>query len=133
MGIEPPALSSASVLQSVIDYCTEGYEPQVTIARSNCSHAGSMSSSWHHQEYDDALHRTAHRSPEALEAVLRRVASFVTLAEAADRLWAGYNRAILFVPDHGAHDDESGRGTHGEDVPEDMEALHFWRLRAATA
>jgi hypothetical protein len=81
MGIEPPALSSASVLESVIDYCMEGYEPQVTIARSNCSHAGSMSSSWHHQEYDDALHRTALDSPEALATARRHVEASIRLCQ----------------------------------------------------
>ena len=33
----------------------------------------------------------------------------------------------MFCPDHGGHDSE-GRGTHGEDIPDDMEIVHFLGL-----
>jgi hypothetical protein len=86
----------------------------------------------YNQEYDDTLHRTRHDGPEALAAAKRHVETFVRLRQATEEHWAGYNRALLFTPDHGAHFDAAkGKGDHGEDIPEDMEVLHFWRVRAA--
>jgi hypothetical protein len=78
------------------------------------------------QEYDDLLHRGTTESPEALEALKRHVGSFDSIARAlSQRGRAPY--MIAFAPDHGAHlDPVSGKGTHGEDIPEDMEVTHFF-------
>jgi hypothetical protein len=86
----------------------------------------------YNQEYDDTLHRTRHDGPEALAAAGRHVETFVRLLQATEERWAGHDRALLFVSDHGAHFDATkGKGDHGEDIPEDMDVLHFWRLGAA--
>jgi 2-polyprenyl-3-methyl-5-hydroxy-6-metoxy-1,4-benzoquinol methylase len=86
----------------------------------------------YNQEYDDTLHLTRHDGPEALAAAGRHVETFVRLWQATEEHWAGYGRALLFTPDHGAHfDAKKGRGDHGEDIPEDMDVLHFWRFGAA--
>jgi hypothetical protein len=86
----------------------------------------------YNQEYDDTLHRTRHDGPEALGAAARHVETFVRLSQATEEHWAGRNRALLFVSDHGAHYDAAkGRSDHCDDIPEDMDVLHFWRLRAA--
>jgi hypothetical protein len=86
----------------------------------------------YNQEYDDTLHKTRHDGPEALAAAGRHVETFVRLRQATEGNWEGHNRALLFTPDHGAHYDAvKGKGDHGEDIPEDMDILHFWRLRAA--
>jgi hypothetical protein len=86
----------------------------------------------YNQEYDDTLHKTRHDGPEALAAAGRHVETFARLWQATEEHWAGHNRALLFTPDHGAHYDAvKGKGDHGEDIPEDMDVLHFWRLRAA--
>ena len=80
------------------------------------------------QEYDDLLHALGPRAPDALAAARRHVKTFEALAEAFDRRWAGRPRAVLFAPDHGAHDDPAGGGTHGEDIPEDMDVFHLWKF-----
>ena len=86
----------------------------------------------YNQEYDDTLHRTRHDSPEALAAAGRHVETFVRLWQATEEHWAGHARALLFTPDHGAHYDAAkGKGDHGEDIPQDMDVLHFWRFGAA--
>jgi hypothetical protein len=86
----------------------------------------------YNQEYDDTLHRTRHDGPEALAAAGRHVETFVRLRQETEEHWVRYNRALLFVSDHGAHFDAAkGKGDHGEDIPEDMEVTHFWCLRPA--
>jgi len=86
----------------------------------------------YNQEYDDTLHRTRHDGPEALAAAGRHVETFVRLWQAVEEHWAGHARALLFTPDHGAHYDAvKGKGDHGEEIPEDMDVLHFWHLASA--
>jgi hypothetical protein len=81
----------------------------------------------YHQAYDDMLHEGAPWGPEALAAVECHIAAFTRMAAAARRCWKGRAGLIAFAPDHGAHvDPESGRGTHGDDIPEDMDVLHFF-------
>jgi hypothetical protein len=116
-----------------IDYFTEEYDQPVTeraleLVRDD-RHDFIVA---YNQEYDDTLHRTRHDGPEALAAAERHVETFVRLWQATEEHWAGYNRALVFAPDHGAHFDAAkGRGDHGEDIPEDMDVLHFWRFRPA--
>jgi hypothetical protein len=80
-------------------------------------------------DYDDRLHETEPRSPECLAAMRAHCGSFCALANTAKACWAGERWACSFIPDHGAHIDEaSGKGTHGSNMPEDMELLHLWGL-----
>ncbi|MBM3315822.1 methyltransferase domain-containing protein, partial [candidate division WOR-3 bacterium] len=86
----------------------------------------------YHQEYDDVLHKTAPDSAEALAAAQRHVETFVLFCQAVEEHWQRVDRAVVFAPDHGAHfDTTKGSGDHGEDIPEDMEVLHCWRVRPA--
>lgn len=85
----------------------------------------------YNQQYDDVLHKTGPESPEAVAASGRHIETFVRLGQATEQHWQGHNRALLLVSDHGGHDTSGERkGDHGEDIPEDMDVLHFWRLRA---
>ena len=114
--------------ERAIDYYSETYDSEVTQRA-----LGLLEADRHdfilvyHQEYDDTLHRTTPRAAEAVDAMRRHVASFVELVEATDRFWGAYDRMLGFVPDHGGHiDPGTGRGTHGIDIPEDMDVRHFY-------
>jgi ubiquinone/menaquinone biosynthesis C-methylase UbiE len=86
----------------------------------------------YNQAYDDELHKSMPDSPDALAAARQHVETFVLLCQAAEEHWRGLDRAVLFAPDHGAHfDSKRGKGEHGDDIPEDMDLLHFWRVRKA--
>jgi hypothetical protein len=111
-----------------VDYFSEAYDPEVTERTLQLleedRHDFVLA---YHQEYDDTLHRTTPRSAEAVEALKHHVHAFVRLARAAGELWAPYHRVLGFVPDHGAHvDPHTGKGTHGLDIPEDMDVQHFY-------
>lgn len=114
-----------------IDYFSEEYDEQVVKRVLSLLEQDSYDFILAYcQEYDDALHRTDPFSPEALEAAEHHISDFVILSEAVDRYWGSFNRTLLFAPDHGAHiDSENGNGTHGEDIPEDMEISHYWGFR----
>ena len=88
----------------------------------------------YHQEYDDALHATTPHSPRSLLALRHYVASFGEIARKLQERWKRYDRAIVFAPDHGAHvDGETGKGSHGADVPEDVCVTHFFGFATAEA
>jgi hypothetical protein len=87
----------------------------------------------YHQEYDDVMHRTEPEAPEAVAALQRHVASFERLVAAVDAAWSSFDRAVIFAPDHGVHlDSATGHGTHGSDLPEDLEVVHFYRFARAS-
>ena len=116
-----------------IDYFSEDYDLQVTDRTEQL-----ISDDRHDvvlayvQEYDDTLHRTTPFSPEALQAMRNNIAAFDRLASTVDHAWSQYNTAVLFCPDHGGHvDPNTGRGTHGAALPEDLEVVHFFGLRRA--
>jgi len=117
-----------------IEYYTEEYDPDVELRTLRLMRDGGADMILsYNQEYDDVMHRTTPTSPEALEAFRRHLASFGRLADAFNEEWAGYRRAIAFLPDHGTHvDPATGRGGHGTDAPEDMEVRHFWGVYGAS-
>jgi len=113
-----------------IDYYSEEYDQQVTervlelLEKADCDLIVA-----YNQEYDDLMHRSTPRSPEAIEAFRRHLGTFKVLADAFNKRYVNNNRAIAFLPDHGTHvDPETGKGSHGTDTPEDMEVRHFWGI-----
>lgn len=81
----------------------------------------------YHQEYDDVMHETHPTSPRAIRALRHHIDSFCKMAHAAWTSWDGTDSLVLFAPDHGAHRDPiTGKGTHGENIPDDMEIMHFF-------
>jgi predicted AlkP superfamily pyrophosphatase or phosphodiesterase len=81
------------------------------------------------QEYDDVMHRTGPRSPEAIEAFRRTIKGFEILTSVFLERYIDQNRLVAFLPDHGTHTDPTtGRGTHGANIPEDMQVRHFWGI-----
>ena len=115
-----------------VDYFCEEYDPQVTARAISLLEAGGHDFIVaYHQEYDDTMHRHGPFAAEAVQAAKNNIAAFVEIARAFDTHWARYNRIIAFTPDHGAHlDITTGRGAHGDDIPNDMELTHFFGLRA---
>jgi len=113
------------------DYFTEAYDEGVTARTTELLERGEHEFIVaYHQEYDDALHRTAPDSPDALAAARRHVESYTKLCRAVEERWPGFNRVVVFAPDHGAHFDAAkGTGDHGIDIPDDVDVLHFWRVR----
>jgi predicted AlkP superfamily pyrophosphatase or phosphodiesterase len=116
-----------------LDYYSEEYDAQVTDRALELLDSGKHDFILaYHQEYDDTLHKTTPRSPEALQAMKNHIQSFDRIARAFNDSWKSYNRVILFASDHGAHiDRDTGKGTHGEDIPEDMHIQHFLGIRKA--
>jgi hypothetical protein len=113
-----------------IDYYTEPYDPEVVrrtlMLLGEGAHDLTVA---YNQEYDDAMHRSTPRSPEAIEALRRHLDAFSVLGEAFNGAYAAENRVIAFCPDHGTHiDPTTGKGAHGTDAADDVNVRHFWGI-----
>lgn len=81
--------------------------------------------------YDSTMHSHGVAAPESLTAMRTSIQRFLELVELTDDVWSGYNRVLIFAPDHGSHDVESGKGKHGTDSADDVLVNHFYRFRPA--
>jgi len=75
--------------------------------------------------YDHTMHGTRVEDPEALEVFRSNCRYFGEIARAVES--TGYDTFIGFSTDHGCHDKpETGHGTHGTDLTDDLNVLHFY-------
>lgn len=116
-----------------VDYFAERYDPEVTDRVLNLLTEGIHDVIVaYQQEYDDVMHQTTPESAEALRAAEHHVEAFRVVADAFSTRWRPYDRAIMWLTDHGTHvDAASGKGTHGDDIPEDMAVEHFFGFQPA--
>jgi hypothetical protein len=87
----------------------------------------------YNDEYDEALHKTHPYSEECLKALTHHNQAYLILWQALKKTWKNYSWLLVYAPDHGAHfNEKDGVGTHGEDIPEDMELLHHYSYSPAS-
>ncbi|MCL2517690.1 MAG: alkaline phosphatase family protein [Oscillospiraceae bacterium] len=80
--------------------------------------------------YDSVSHATWPESEESLAAMRDNITAFAEFAAATEKHWAKHRTLIGFAPDHGHHRDEiTGRGTHGTDLEEDINIIHFYGIQ----
>ena len=77
--------------------------------------------------YDGSMHRVGPEGGDALAALSANAAAWKRLCGAAEEAWAERRWVSAFATDHGCHPLPDGRGSHGEDRPEDMNVVHMWR------
>ena len=80
----------------------------------------------YNQEYDDKMHRSSPTSRIAVEALRHYDASFGKLMEAVEKNWKKHDVFVAFCTDHGVHKPLFGLGTHGKNIPKDMNIRHFF-------
>jgi hypothetical protein len=111
-----------------VDYYSEPYDPEVvdrTTELISEDRADFIVS--YVQAYDDRMHKTTPSDPAAISAMRSNIEAFERLVGVVRQGWSGYSRLIAFTPDHGVHlNPETGHGTHGSDMPEDLEVVHFY-------
>lgn len=78
--------------------------------------------------YDAKMHRTGPEAPEALEQLRHNERSYEMLAQAAKKAWAGKPAMSAYLPDHGCHEIDGNLGSHGLEMDEDMNIVHFYHF-----
>jgi hypothetical protein len=67
-------------------------------------------------------------APEALSQLEHNARSFEMLSKAAKESWAGKRAVAAYLPDHGCHEIDGHLGSHGLDMSEDMNIVHFYNF-----
>ena len=76
--------------------------------------------------YDDVMHRHGPESVEALAELRLNSQTFATLARLVQTHWQKHNTLLGFAMDHGCHAIDGGCGSHGLEMEEDLNILHFY-------
>ena len=77
-------------------------------------------------DYDTTMHRFAPEGKETLDVLKKDINVFGRIAGAIRTNWRNHNTLLGFAPDHGCHEIDGGLGSHGLDMPEDLNILHFY-------
>lgn len=78
--------------------------------------------------YDSVMHAKGPEAKKSLRALRHNVAFYEKLVSAINKSMSGHNVFYGFCPDHGCHLIDGDRGSHGLDMPEDMNVIHFYGI-----
>ncbi len=76
--------------------------------------------------FDSRMHKTGPESEEALRELTDNAASFEYFVQAIQKHWKHHDTFYGFMPDHGCHAIDGDCGSHGLDMVEDMNIIHFY-------
>ena len=79
-------------------------------------------------DYDSTMHRFSPENQESLDVLQKNIRVFGTIAGAIQTHWKSHKTLLGFAPDHGCHEIDGGLGSHGLDMPEDLNILHFYTV-----
>ena len=77
--------------------------------------------------YDSKMHKFAPESLEALSELRCNVETFATFSEMIKTHWTGHDTLVGFAMDHGCHEIDGQSGSHGLDMPEDLNIVHLYQ------
>ena len=82
--------------------------------------------------YDSAMHANGTESYQALAELRANAQMFAALSNLIEQTWTEHNTLVGFAMDHGCHDTTSGTGTHGSDLPSDLNITHLYKIYKAS-
>ncbi len=77
--------------------------------------------------YDSIMHKTGPESLEALSEARANTECFASLYYAIKENWKNHNTLLGFAMDHGCHEIDGNCGSHGLDMPEDLNICHLYK------
>ena len=76
--------------------------------------------------YDSRMHKTGPESVDALSEIRANCHTFGIFSEMIKTHWKSHNTLVGFAMDHGCHEIDGGCGSHGLDMPEDLNIVHLY-------
>ena len=77
------------------------------------------------------MHKFGPDSEEALARLDLNIAFYSEMVDKIHTRLADKNVFYGFCPDHGCHEIDGGCGSHGLDMEEDMNVIHFYGIKEA--
>jgi len=87
----------------------------------------------YNENYDSVMHKTGPESIEALSELRVNADTYATFAAMIRSHWTSHNTLVGFAMDHGCHEIDGGSGSHGLDMPEDLNIVHLYQAYPAQA
>lgn len=78
--------------------------------------------------YDTVMHKHGPESSEALAALKANNDAYCRFVSLIKESWGAHNTLVGFVMDHGCHAIDGDCGSHGLDMPEDMEIVQLYNI-----
>ena len=76
--------------------------------------------------YDGTMHKTGPEAEAAMDALKDNIWTYQRLVQAVEQHGKDHDVLYGFMPDHGCHQIDKGAGSHGLDMEEDMNIIHFY-------
>ncbi len=77
--------------------------------------------------YDSTMHKCGPESVRALAELRANSRTFGIFSELIKKYWKHHNTLVGFSMDHGCHEIDDECGSHGLDMPEDLNIVHLYK------
>ena len=77
--------------------------------------------------YDAVMHKNGPESARSLAELRANDHTFGVIADLIKTHWKQHNTLLGFAMDHGCHEIDGGCGSHGLDMPEDINIVHLYK------
>ena len=77
--------------------------------------------------YDSVMHKMGPESANALSELRANDQAFSVFASLIKEHWKNHNTLLGFAMDHGCHEIDGDCGSHGLDMPEDINIVHLYK------
>ncbi len=81
----------------------------------------------YHGDYDSIMHKNGPEAPISLAALKANAEAFALFSELIKNNWKRHNTLVGFAMDHGCHEIDGDAGSHGLDMPEDLNIVHLYK------
>ena len=78
--------------------------------------------------FDSQMHKTGPESIAALSEIRANCRAYATFAAMIGEHWKKHDSLVGFSMDHGCHEIDGGCGSHGLEMPEDLNITHFYKI-----
>lgn len=78
--------------------------------------------------YDTSMHKNGPESVTSLSEIRANCGFYGMFCEAIKEHWKKHNTLVGFAMDHGCHEIDGNCGSHGLDMPEDLNITHFYKI-----
>lgn len=80
--------------------------------------------------YDSKMHANGPESAKAIKALRENIAAYKKIISLIYKYMPDNDVFYGFCPDHGCHEIDGSRGSHGLDMEEDMNVIHYYGFKA---
>ncbi len=80
--------------------------------------------------FDSVMHKNGPENPRTLSELRANGHAFSVISELIKSNWKHHNTLLGFAMDHGCHEIDGPCGSHGLDMPEDLNIVHMYKAYA---